>query len=190
MRALPACYDAVARSWSESQLARRYQAADERGATEVPVGTALDRPIPLLSTAIPPLVTLAVAANTLHMLQSLASEQPPFWGELVAKLDTTSAGSLHRLKLALQVQSSLKRVSLDEWTPTIYDEADHALQAFNPDSDPPSLVEHAHQASRWTAIAIEAVDRDTDHAAEAIADALAHLLTVCVFADIATRRLP
>ena len=99
-------------------------------------------------------------------------------------------GSLHRLKLALQVQSSLKRLSLDGWTPTIYDEADHALQAFNPDSDPPSLVEHAHQASRWTAIAIEAVDRDTDHAAEAIADALAHLLTVCIFADVATRRLP
>jgi len=69
--------------------------------------------------------------------------------------------------------------------PTIYDEAEDALSAFNPDADPPSLIEHAHEASRWTAIAT--IDRDTGFAAEAIADALAQLLAVCVFADTATQ---
>ena len=124
------------------------------------------------------------------MLQFVATDQPQFWTELVTKLDTASAGSLHRLKLALQIQNSLHHVALNEWTPTIYDEAEHALSAFNPDADPPSLIEHAHEASRWTAIAIEAINRDTGRAAEAIADALAHLLAVCIFADAATRRLP
>ena len=117
MRPLRDCYRAVARPWSEYELARRYQAADERGATHLPAGVALDRPIPLLTTAIPALVTLAVAANTLHMLQFLATEQPGFWTELVTKLDTASAGSLHRLKLALQVENSLRRVGVNEWTP-------------------------------------------------------------------------
>ncbi len=189
MRALDDCYRAAARPWSDCQLADRYQAADERGATEAPAGLPLDRPIPLLTTAIPPLVTLAVAANTLHMLQFLANEQPAFWHELVTKLDTTSAGSLHRLKLALQVQSSLHQLDLDERTPTIYDEAAHALHAFNPQADPPSLIDHALEASRWTAIAIKEIDRDTGRAPEAIADALTSLLAVCVFADIATQRL-
>jgi hypothetical protein len=188
LRALHDCYRTVARPWSEYDLARRYQAADERGAAHLPAGAALNRPIPLLTAAIPALVTLAVAANTLHMLQFLATEQPEFWNELVTKLDTASAGSLHRLKLALQVENSLHHVGLDEWTPTIYDEAEHALSAFDADADPPSLIEHAHEASRWTAIAIEAIDRDTGFAAEAIADALAQLLAVCVFAEIITER--
>jgi len=183
------CYRAVARSWSGYELARRYQAADERGATHLPAGAALDRPIPLLSTAIPSLVTLAVAANTLHMLQFLAAEEPAFWTELVTKLDTASADSLHRLKLALQIENSLHHVAVNEWTATIYDEAEHGLSACSADADPPSLIEHAHEAGRWTAIAIEAIDRDTGFAAEAIADADAHLLAVCVFADSATQRV-
>ena len=67
----------------------------------------------------------------------------------------------------------------------VYDQAADWLQHALAASDPPPLIEHAQQAGRFAAIAIGALDRDAPNVPEAIADCLAHLLTVCVFADAA-----
>jgi hypothetical protein len=52
------------------------------------------------------------------------------------------------------------------------------------------VVQHAQEAGRYTAIALGALDRDAAMAPEAISDCLAHLLTVCVFTDVATEAVP
>ena len=98
----------------------------------------------------------------------------------------TAAGSLHRCHLALDASGQdVGTDTAEEWLPYIYDEAAHHLRALSPIADPPSLVQHAQEAGRYTAIAIGELDRDARMAPEAISDCLAHLLTVCVFADAA-----
>jgi hypothetical protein len=69
------------------------------------------------------------------------------------------------------------------WLPYICEEAAHHLLAVSLTADPPFLIEHAQEAGRYTAIAIGRLDDDVARAPEAISDCLAHLLTVCVFAD-------
>jgi hypothetical protein len=60
----------------------------------------------------------------------------------------------------------------------MYDEAAHHPRALSPAADPPSLIHHAQEAGRYTAIAIGLLDRDAASAPDAISDCLAHLLTV------------
>ena len=63
-------YSAVARSsWSTYEIANRYQAAYLRGESDLPPDQPPpDRPIGLLATAIPRMISLAAAANVLHVL--------------------------------------------------------------------------------------------------------------------------
>ena len=66
---LDAVYRQLARPWPDDELAERYHAAYKRGADDLPAGEEPpERPITLLATAIPRLISLAVAANVLHLL--------------------------------------------------------------------------------------------------------------------------
>src|SRR5207248_7138451 len=106
--------------------------------------------------------------------------------ELVSTVDQTAAGSLHRCHLALDAAGrDTGAHAAEEWLPYIYEEAAHHLRAVSPTADPPSLIHHAQEAGRYSAIAIGLLDRDAARAPEAISDCLAHLLTVYVFADAA-----
>jgi hypothetical protein len=185
---LEVTYRRLARAWRRDELAERYHAAFARGASDLPPGEQpSDRPVTLLATAVPRLISLAVAANVLHVLTAVA-ERAPVADELLSTLDLTAAGSLHRCHLALEADGNSRDYQAEDWLPLVYDQAMHALLDASPAADPPSLVEHAQQAGRWAALAIGALDRDTPTAAEAISDCLAHLLVVCVFADTATDR--
>ncbi len=77
-----------------------------------------------------------------------------------------------------------------EWLPLAYEQAADWLEHASPSADPPSLIEHAQQSGRFAALAIGSLDRDAPTVPEAIADCLAHLLFVCVFADTAARARP
>ncbi|MGH2890456.1 MAG: hypothetical protein ACRDNJ_12605, partial [Solirubrobacteraceae bacterium] len=106
--------------------------------------------------------------------------------DVLSTIDQTAAGSLHRCHLALDATGHDAGADTAEaWLPYICDEAAHHLRALSPTADPPSAIHHAQEAGRYTAIAIGLLDRDTARAPEAISDCLAHLLTVCVFADAA-----
>jgi hypothetical protein len=146
--------------------------------------------VALLATAVPRLISLAVAANVLHILPA-ATGRAALADELLSTIDQTATGSLHRSHLALDASGQDAGAdTAEEWLPYIYDETAHHLRALSSTADPPSVVQHAQEAGRYTAIALGALDRDAAMAPEAISDCLAHLLTVCVFADVATEAVP
>jgi hypothetical protein len=182
---LDATYRGLARSWQPDELAERYRSALLRGASDLPPGEPPpDRPVALLATAVPRLISLAVAANVLHTLPRAAADAGALADELLSTIDQTAVGSLHRCHLALDaIGHQAGDDTAEEWLAYIYEEAAHHLLAVSPTADPPSLIHHAHEAGRYTAIAIGLLDDDAALAPEAISDCLAHLLTVCVFAD-------
>jgi hypothetical protein len=186
-----AVYRQLARPWPTGELAERYQAAYERGAGDLPGGEEpRERPIALLATAIPRLISLAVAANVLHLLPPATQRGADVVGELIATIDATATGSLHRSHLALQSDGESRGYDAEEWLPLAYEQAADWLEHASPATDPPPLIEHAQQAGRFAALAIGSLDRDGPTVPEAIADCLAHLLFTCVFADAASRSRP
>ena len=186
-----AVYRQLARPWPADELAERYHAAYKRGADDLPAGEEPpERPITLLATAIPRLISLAVAANVLHLLPTSTRDALDIADELITTLDATATGSLHRCHLALESDGESRGYDADEWLPLAYEQAADWLQHTSPSADPPSLIEHAQQAGRFAALAIGSLDRDAANVPEAITDILAHLLTVCVFADAAARSRP
>ena len=193
LHTLASTYRSVARSWSADELGRHYDAAALRGESDLPADKQLpDRPIGLLTTAIPRMISLAAAAHVLHVLPSRpdrgAADGAAIVTHLFSTIDETAAGSLRRCHLALEADGRARGYPADEWLPYIYDETAEELRQASPTAHPPSLVEHAEQAGRWAALAIGALDRDAPTAPQAIADCLTHLLFVCVFADAAIDR--
>ena len=188
MISLDAVYRQLARPWPADELAEHYQAAYERGAGDLPVDEKpLERPIALLATAIPRLISLAVAANVVHLLPPATQRGADVVGELITTIDATAAGSLHRCHLALCCDERSRGYDADEWLPLAYEQAADWLQHASPATDPPPLIDHAQQAGRFAALAIGSLDRDAPTVAEAITDCLAHLLFTCLFADAAVR---
>jgi hypothetical protein len=192
VNSLDATYRSLARSWEADELAERYRAAYLRGAADLPPGeTPSGRPLALLATAVPRLISLAVAANVLHVLPASAARRTDLADELLSTVEQTAAGSLHRCHLALTAcVDDASADPAEEWVPYIWDEAAHHLSKLSMTADPPSLVQHAQEAGRYTAIAIGLLDHDAAKAPEAISDCLGHLLTVCVFAGAATHGGP
>ena len=186
MRTPQAIYRALARPWPADQLAERYRAAYDRGASDMPSGEPPpDRPITLLATAIPRLISLAVAANVLHILPAALADAA-IGNDVLGTLDLTAAGSLHRCHLALHAHARAEGYDADDWLPLAYEQAADWLEHAPAAADPPALIDHAQQAGRYAAVAIGSLDRDAPNAPEAITDTLAHLLIVCVFADAAS----
>jgi hypothetical protein len=186
-----AVYRQLARAWPAGELTERYQAAYERGAGDLPVGEEpLEQPITLLATAIPRLISLAVAANVLHLLPTSTHDGVDVAEELIATIDATATGSLHRCHLALRSDGESRGYDADEWLPLAYEQAADWLEHVSPVADPPPAIDHAQQAGRFAALAIGSLDRDAPTVPEAITDCLAHLLFTCVFVDAAARSLP
>ena len=191
MKDLDTTYQSLTRPWQPDELADRYRAACQSGASDLPAGEkAPTGPLGLLATAVPRLISLAVAANVLHILPTAATTRTTLADELLSTLDQTAAGSLHRCHLALAACRHDGAGGAEQWLPYIYDEAAHHLHALSQTARPPSLIHHAQEAGRYTAIAIGHLDRDATRTPEAIADALSHLFTVSVFADAAATANP
>jgi hypothetical protein len=185
---LGAVYRQLTRPWPADELAERYQAAYQRGVRDLPAGEEPpERPITLLATAIPRLISLAVAANVLHLLPSGTRDGADGAEQLIATIDATATGSLHRCHLALQGDGRWRGYDTDEWLPLAYEQAADWLQHASPAADPPPAIDHAQQAGRFAALAIGSLDRNARTVPEAITDCLAHLLFTSVFADAAAR---
>ena len=158
---LDAVYRQLARPWPDDALAERYHAAYKRGADDLPAGEEPpERPITLLATASPRLISLAVAANVLHLLPTSRRDALDVAEELITTIDATATGSLHRCHLALQSDGESRGYDADEWLPLAYEQAADWLEHASLAADPPSLIEHAQHAGRFAALAIGSLDRE------------------------------
>lgn len=186
---LAAVYDELARRCTRDEFANAYRTACLRGEGDLAPGEPTDRPIGVLATAVPRLISLAVATYAVHVLPDVDTpERAALDDELLATIDATAAGSLRRCHLALDADGRARGYTTDEWLPIIYNVAGEALQRASVTDDPPAVVQLAQDAARWVAIAIDRLDRDAPTVTDALADALGSLLIVCMFADIARRR--
>jgi hypothetical protein len=176
-------YRHLGRPWTHEELAVRYLAADAHG--RLLLGEAADaipeRPIALLATAIP--------STAMHLLHALPdSVQDKLRGELLDTAETNAADALHRCHRALELDGDAAGYTADEWQPVIYDIAGPLLESSRLDQDPPSVVRETQEAVRWLSSSITCLDEDSRETPAALADTLARLLVVCVFADSARSR--
>ena len=186
MTDLAATYDKLSRPWRPEQLAGVYQAAYQRGATDIDPGDEDKEALSLLTTSIPRLITLAVASYAIHVLPRQAgSRHAALDDQLLATIDQAATGTLHRCHLALVAESRRHGHSAEEWLALIHDIAADALRRGSLHDEPPLVVECAQEAGRWIAIAIELTVHKPAEAPEALTDALGRLLVVCAFLDAA-----
>jgi hypothetical protein len=180
-------YRHLERPWTHQELAVRYMAADRRGGHLR--GEAADaipqRPIALLATAIPSTATRSVAMHLLHALPD--SVQDKLRGALPDTAETNAADALHRCHRALELDGDAHGYTADEWLPVIYDLTAPLLESSRLDQEPPSVVRETQDAVRWLSSSIACLDEDSRETPAALADTLARLLVVCVFADSARK---
>ena len=185
---LEATYQQLAGPWSHEQLAAHYLAANRHGAQlrEGHRDPAIRGPIALLAASIPQSASLSVAVNVLHVLPSTADG---LGSQLIATIDENAAAVLHMCHRALELDGQEHEYTAADWLPAVYDTAAPRLQQARLHHEPPSIVESVQEAVRWLAGAIINLDRDATDTSAAIADALAHLLALRVFAAAAVNRV-
>ena len=129
---------------------------------------------------------LSVAIHLLHALPP--GVRGTLAGEFLDTAETNAADALRRCHRALEHDGHAHGYTADEWLPVIYDAAAPLLESSRPDQEPPSLVRQTQEAVRWLSSSIACLDEDSREAPAALADTLARLLIVCVFADAARPR--
>jgi hypothetical protein len=177
-------YRDVGRPWTHGDLAASYMAANRRGEQLLSEAELPERPIGLLASAIPSAATLGVAIHLVHALPDDA--QGKLSDELLATADRNAADALHRCHRALELDGQAHSYVADDWLPVIYDTAASLLESSRLDQEPPSVVRHAQEAARWLSSSIAYVDEHSRETTTALADTLARLLVVCVFAEATT----
>jgi hypothetical protein len=178
-------YRDVGHVWTPDDLAASYAAADRRGEQLLSEAETPERPISLLASAIPSAATLSVAIHLVHALPDDA--QATLADELLATAAINAADALHRCHRALGLDGQAHGYTVNEWLPVVYDAAAPLLESSQLERDPPSLVQHSQEVVRWLSRSIACVDEDSRETTEALADTLARLLVVCVFAKAARR---
>ena len=178
-------YRHLGRPWTEDENSVRYATANRRGGQLLSEATdaAPERPIALLATAIPSAAALSVAIHVLHALPDGAQDK--LARELLAAAETNAADALQRCHRTLEHDGLTHGYAADERRPVISDITGPLLESSRLDQEPPSLVRHTQDAARWLSISIACLDQDSRETAAALADTLARLLVVCVFADAA-----
>ena len=146
-------------------------------------GAELARPIPLLASAIPPSATVNTAIHTLHALPKDVEAELP--GQLLEIAHRNVVEALGCCQRALELDGADHGYHAEEWLPTVYDIAGPLLQSARLDTEPPTLVQVTQEAISWLSRAIAELDERSEEAPTSLAEALARLLAVWTFTDVA-----
>jgi hypothetical protein len=190
---LPAVYRDLLRPWSPDELEPFYAKTLRRGERDLPAEDPGTRPLALLATTIPRLNSLVVAIYAMHVVTpSLAPEASALHTDMLEVARNAAAGGLLRCHLALAAELAASTDELsagdetaDAWRPVIVDNADAALAGLDATDEPPPAYALAQDAAIWVARAIELIDQQHPDRIHALTEALARLLVVSVFADLA-----
>lgn len=109
--------------------------------------------------------------------------------QLLTTAETNAADALHRCHRAFELDGAAHDYTTDDWLPVICEIAAPLLESSRLDQEPPSVVEYTQDAVRWLSSAVAKLDCDSPEAPAALADALARLLIVYVFAEAALDRV-
>jgi hypothetical protein len=174
----------LARPSSHEQLGAIYREADRRGAQVLTAANeAVTRPIASLAAAIPSITTLSVA---IHVLHSLPQTAPDSLGrQLLETAEQNAAGALRHCHRALELDGSRHDYTPDEWLPVVCERAAPLLESAQLGREPPTIVEQTQEAVSWLSHAVVDLDGDSPEAAATLAETLARLLIVWIFADAA-----
>jgi hypothetical protein len=173
-------YKRLAHPWSGEQLAARYRAADRRGRERLGDDVATT-PIASLAAAIPSTTTLAVAIHVLHAVPHGAGDG--LAPQLLQTAVRNASAALHHCHRALELDGASHGYTPDEWLAVVCERAALLLQSAELDSEPPTIVGQTREAVSWLSHALVELEQDSPEAAAALAETLARLLTVWVFAD-------
>lgn len=174
---------------TQHDLADDYHTALRQGASSAAgLAPELARPIPLLAAAIPPSATVNTAIHTLHALPKDVEGELP--GQLLAIAQRNVVETLGCCQRALELDGADHGYTAEEWLPTVYDIARSLLQSARPDTEPPTLVQVTQEAISWLSRAIAELDQRSEEAPTSLAEALARLLAVWTFTDIALHQRP
>ena len=191
---LPAVYRDLARSSAPDELERLYRDALRRGEPDLPDGDPGTRPIGLLADAMPGLAGLRVAVYAIHVLPHAddSPEGDALHREMLDLVDRASAGALLRCHLAMDAELTASRRELpageeitDDWLPIVFESADSVLHQLTHDAE--SIEGIAEDVIGWLAHSIQLLDEHDPNRVQAITDALARLLALCMFAQTARR---
>ena len=179
-------YRQLARPWTHEQLAEHYRHAESHGESLIERRNALPaRPIFWLATAVPPSATVSTAIHTLHALPTqldrALSEQ------LLETTQRNTADAFHRCHRALELDAAEHGYKVEDWLPIVYDIAGPLLQSARLNKNPPSLVQVTQEAISWLSRTIAELDESSEQAPTSLAEALARLLAVWTFTDLALR---
>jgi len=172
--------------WTHEQLAACYDDARRRGAEILGESDELTRPLALLATAIPPMATLNVAVHVLHMLPQGAREGLDV--ELLMTAEKNAADALHRCHRALELDGDAHGYTAEDWLAMVYDIALPLLESARGDHEPPTIVGLTQEAVSWLSRSVLELDQSSPETPTALAEALARLLTVWLFAELARQR--
>lgn len=89
---------------------------------------------------------------------------------------------------ALELDGENHGYTAEGWLPTVYDMAMPLLDSARRDAEPPTVVRQAQEAIGWLSRSLVELDRSSVEATASIAESLARLLTVWLFANQARER--
>ncbi|MBV9336680.1 MAG: hypothetical protein JO243_12390 [Solirubrobacterales bacterium] len=188
MNDLDDIYRLLAAPRTQQELANDYRTVLRQGERFLGPAAEPARPIRLLAEAIPPSATVNTAIHTLHALPK--NLQDGLTEQLLEIAHRNVVDALGCCQRALELDGADHSYRADEWLPIVCDIAGPLIRSARPDTEPPTLVQVTQEAISWLSRSIAELDEHSEDAPTSLAEALARLLAVWTFTDLALRHRP
>jgi len=186
--ALSEAYLRLARPWTTAEIGDRFREALGDAPAEASTGEDPQsaRPIGALALAIPSCASLAVAVHVLHVVPEGADDE--LANQLLTASARNAAEGIRHCHRSLELDAAAQGYSAEAWLPVVYENAAPLLESARATDEPPTIVTHVQAAVSWLSQAFVELDSGAAETSSALAGAIAHLLAIWVFAEVALGR--